>query len=59
MREPVEQRGGHLGVAKDAGPFSECEIGRDYNGCAFVKLADQVEQQLTAGLREGQISEFI
>ena len=57
--EPVEERGGHLGVAKDARPFSECEIGCDDNGCAFVKLADQVEQQLTAGLREGQISEFI
>lgn len=27
--EPVEQRGGHLCVAEDAGPFTEAEVGGD------------------------------
>ena len=29
MREPVEERGGHLGVAEHAGPFAEAEVGGD------------------------------
>src|SRR5215467_15751594 len=29
MGQAVEQRGGHLGVAKDARPFAEGQIGRD------------------------------
>jgi len=29
MREPVEERGGHLWVAKDARPFAEGEVGGD------------------------------
>ncbi len=28
MGEPVEQRGGHLGVAEDAGPSAEAEVSR-------------------------------
>ncbi len=53
--EPVEQRGGHLGVAEDGRPFAEGEIGGDDDRGAFVEAADQVEQELSAGLREGQI----
>ena len=29
VSEPVEERGGHLGVAEDAWPFPEREVGRD------------------------------
>jgi len=29
MGQPVEKRGGHLGVAKDAWPFGEGEVGGD------------------------------
>ena len=29
MGEAVEQRGGHLGIAEDARPFAEGEIGGD------------------------------
>ena len=32
MREPVEQRDRHLGVAKDARPFGESEIDSDNGG---------------------------
>jgi hypothetical protein len=36
MGQPVEQRSGHLGVAKHAGPFAEGKIGRDDDGGDYV-----------------------
>jgi len=53
--EPVEQRRGHLGVAEDGGPFGEAEVGGDDQAGLFVELADQVEEQGAAGLRERQV----
>ena len=29
VSEAVEERGGHLGVAEDGGPFAEAEVGRE------------------------------
>ena len=40
-------------------PFAEGEIGRDDDRRALVEATDQMEQQLAAGLREGQIAEFV
>jgi hypothetical protein len=57
--QPIEQRGRHLGVAEHARPFTEGEIGGDDDGGTFVEAADEVEQELAAGLGEGQIAEFI
>ena len=57
--ETVEQRGGHLGVAEHAGPFTEGEIGSDDDRRSLVEPADEVKQELPAGLREGQIAEFV
>jgi hypothetical protein len=57
--QPVEQRGGHLGVAKHAWPFAEGEIGGDDNGSSLVEPADEMEQELPAGLGKGQISELV
>ncbi len=59
MREAVEQGRGHLGVAEDARPFAEGEIGGDDHRGALVETADQMEQELAAGLREGEIAEFV
>ncbi len=59
MRQSVEQRGRHLGVAKNARPFAECEICRHDHRGLLVEPADQVEQQLPAGLCERQIAEFV
>ena len=59
MREAVEECGGHLGIAEHAGPFTEGQVGCDDDGCAFVELADQMEQELATSLCEGQIAEFI
>src|SRR4051794_31331343 len=59
MGEAIEQRRGHFRIAKDGRPFAEREIGGHDDRGAFVETADQMEQQLPAGLREGQIAEFI
>src|SRR4051812_13751542 len=59
MSEAIQQRGGHLGIAEDAGPFTEGEIGGDEDGGALVQPADKVKQELPAGLGEGQVAEFI
>ena len=57
--QAVEQRGGHLGVVEDPGPFTEGEVGGDNQAGALVEFAQQMEQQGAAGLRERQIAEFI
>ena len=59
MGEAIKQRGGHLGIAKDARPFPEGKIGGDDDRRTLVEPADQMEQELAAGLGEGQIAEFI
>src|SRR6056297_2256058 len=48
MGEPIEQRGGHLGVAEDGGPFAEAQIGGDDDTCAFVEFAEQMKEQRAA-----------
>ena len=59
MGQPVEQRGRHLGVAEHARPFGEGEIGRDDDRSTLIKAADQMEEQLAAGLGEGEVAEFV
>ena len=59
MREPVEERRRHFGVAKDTGPFGEGEVGGDDDGGALVKTAHQMEEQLPASLRKGQIAQLV
>lgn len=48
VRESIEQRGGHLGIAEHLGPFAEAEIGGNDDAGALVALAQEVEQQRTA-----------
>ena len=57
--EAVEERRCHLGVAEDARPFAEGEVGGDDDGRALVKTADEVEQQLATGLGEGEIAQLV
>ena len=59
MGEAVEQRRRHLGVGKDLRPLGECEVGRDDQRRALVEAADEVEQELPAGLGERQVAEFV
>ena len=44
VRDAIEQRGVHLGVAEDGGPLAEGEVGGDDDRGLLVELADQVEQ---------------
>ena len=59
VREAVEQGGCHLGVAEDAAPFREGEVGGDHHARSLVELGEQVEQHRTARLRERQVAQFI
>ena len=59
MGQAIEHGGGHLGVAEHLRPIGEGEVGGNQQRCVFVELADQMEQQLSAGLTERQIAEFV
>jgi hypothetical protein len=59
VREAVEQRCGHFGIAKNTRPFTEGEIRGDDDRRAFVEAAYCMEQQLAAGLSERQIAELV
>lgn len=48
MREPIEERGGHLGIAEYGGPFAETQVGGDDDAGAFIEFAQQVEEQRAA-----------
>ena len=50
VSEPVEERGGHLGITEDRGPFAEGQVGGDDDRGLLLETADQMEQQLAAGL---------
>jgi hypothetical protein len=59
MGQPIQHGGGHLGVAEDLRPIGEGEVGGDQQRRVLIELADQMEQQLAAGLAERQIAEFV
>ena len=59
MGEAIEQGGGHLGVTKDGGPFTEAQVGGDHDAGAFVKFAQQVEQQGSTRGTEREVAQFI
>ncbi|MCY1233009.1 hypothetical protein D9M72_455270 [compost metagenome] len=59
VRETVEQCGGHLGVAEDAAPFREGEVGGDHHARSLVEFGEQVEQHRATRLREWQVAQFI
>jgi len=56
MREAIEQRSGHLGIAEDLAPLPEAEVGGDDHAGVLVELGEQVEEQRTARLAERQVA---
>lgn len=42
MRHPVEQRGCHLGIAKDGDPFTELQVGGDDDAIQWRQLPDDL-----------------
>src|SRR3546814_12193361 len=59
MGEPIEQRGGHFGIAEHGRPFAERQVGGDDDRGVFVTSADEMEQQLPASAGERQIAHFV
>ena len=45
MSKAIQQGGGHLGIAEDAGPLAQAQVGGDHDAGALVEFAEQVEQQ--------------
>jgi len=43
--EAIQQRSGHLGVPKHAGPFREVQIGGDHHAGPLVQPGQQMEEQ--------------
>jgi hypothetical protein len=56
MSQPIEQRGGHLGIAKHAGLFAEGEIGGDNDGGTLV---EPVSRKYPAGTKNNVNSDAI
>lgn len=46
--DAVEQGRGHFGVAEHGRPFAEREVRSDDDPGTLLKLADEVEQQLSS-----------
>ena len=59
VREAIEQRAGEPLAAEDACPFLERQIRGDNGRAAFMTLAEDLEEQLRAGLGERHIAEFV
>src|SRR5882757_6259505 len=59
MGETVEQGSRHLRVAEYGCPLAEAEIGRDDDAGALVELAEQMEEQRSAGGAERQVAQFV
>jgi hypothetical protein len=57
--QAVEERGCHFGVTKHTGPIAKGQVGRDDDRGALVEPADQMKEQLTAGLSEWQVAELV
>lgn len=52
MREAIKESGRHLGIA-------EVEVGRDDDGSSLAKAADEMEEELSTGLREREVDQLI
>ena len=56
--DAVEQRAGEALAGEDGGPFLEGQVGGDDGGAVLVAPAEDVEQELAAGLGQGDVSEL-
>jgi hypothetical protein len=56
VSQAVEQRGPHLDITGDAGPFAERAVDGDDDRGAVIEPADEVE--LATGLSKRQIAEL-
>lgn len=59
MRNPVEKCCCHLCIPEDRDPFAELKVGGDDHAGFLIELADEVEQQRTAGLWKRDITQLV
>jgi len=57
--EPVEQSAGQALGGEHAGPLVEGQIAGDDGGTALVALAEDLEQQLGAARRQGDVTQLV
>ena len=57
--DAVEQGAGEALAGEQRCPFLEGQVGGDDRGAVLVAPAEDVEQQLAAGLRQRDVSEFV
>ena len=57
--EAIEEPAGEALGAEHLGPFVEGQIGGDQDRATLVALAEHLEQQLGAGLRQRHEAEFV
>src|SRR5271166_2126692 len=57
--QPIEQRAGQSLGPEHAGPLVKRQIAGDEGRAALVTLAEDLEQELRAGRRQGHIAELI
>ena len=59
MRDPVKQRGCHLGITEHRDPLAKLQIGGDDNTGVFIELGDEVKEQRASGFWERDVTQFI
>lgn len=59
MRDPVEERGCHLGIAEDRDPFTELQVSGDDDAGFLIELADEVEKQRAARLWKRDVTQLV
>ena len=60
VQQAVEHGGGEGGVVvEDLRPLAVHAVGGDDGGAVLVALAEDLEQQVGAGLVDGQVAQFV
>ena len=59
VKQPIEDRGSHDGVAEDRAPFADRAIRGHQHRPALVASRHELEEQMRGIWLEGQIAEFI
>ena len=59
MYQPVKQRRSHAFMAKHLRPMRKVEIRGERDAGALIAIREELEEQLSRRLGEGQIAEFI
>jgi len=59
MGEPVQQGGGHGGIAEHLGPIRKTKVRGNHHRSSFMPFGQDLKQQLRALLGEGDVAEFV